>query len=149
MYPLIDQNNPIIVSRSTAWRAAEIPSGNGYANAHALARIASVLAVDEIDGKLWFSPATIDTTFQEQCHGIDFVLGLPFRWALGFAMVSQGIPIETNPRTLFMGGGGGSAVVIDRDAQLSMAYVMNNCLGSALEGDDRALSLFRALYAVL
>ncbi len=149
MYPLIDQNNPIVVSRSDAWRAAVIPSGNGYANAHALARIASVLACDEIDGKRWFSSDTIDTAFQEQCHGIDLILGQPFRWALGFAMASQGIPIETNPRTLFMGGGGGSAVAIDHDAQLSLAYVMNNCLGSALEGDDRALSLIRSLYAVL
>ena len=48
-----------------------------------------------------------------------------------------------------MGGGGGSAVVIDNDVRLSQAYVMNNCIGSVVEGDDRALSLVRALYAAL
>ncbi|HSB65785.1 MAG TPA: serine hydrolase domain-containing protein, partial [Anaerolineales bacterium] len=41
MYPLIDQNNPIIVSRSRAWRDAEIPSANGYGNARSVARMAS------------------------------------------------------------------------------------------------------------
>jgi CubicO group peptidase (beta-lactamase class C family) len=149
MYPLIDQNNPIIVSRSRAWRDAEIPSANGYGNAHSVARMASVLVSGEVDGVRLLSMPTIDKAFQEQCYGIDFVLKLPIRWALGFALVSKELSIGPNPRTLFMGGGGGSAVVIDRDARLSMAYVMNNCLGSALEGDDRALSLARSMYAAL
>ena len=149
MYPLIDQNNPIIVSRSRAWRDAEIPSANGYGNAHSVARMASVLVSGEVDGVRLLSMPTIDKAFQEQCYGIDFILKLPIRWALGFALASKELSIGPNPQTLFMGGGGGSAIVIDRDARLSMAYVMNNCLGSALEGDDRALSLVRAMYAAL
>lgn len=149
MYPLIDQNNPIIFSRSRAWRDAEIPSANGYGNARSVARMASVLVSGEVDGVRLLSLPTIDKAFQEQCYGIDFILKLPIRWALGFALISKEIPLGSNPRTLFMGGGGGSAVVIDKDARLSLAYVMNSCLGSTLEGDDRALSLARALYAAL
>jgi len=149
MVPLVDQDNPIIVSRSRAWRDAEIPSGNGYGNARSIARIASVLACGEIDGRQWFTPATIEKAFTEQCYGIDFILKLPIRWALGFALTSKELPIGPNPRTLFGAGGGGSAVVVDYDARLSFAYVMNNCLGSAVEGDDRALSLARAVYADL
>ena len=149
MYPLVDQTNPIVVSRSRAWRAAEIPSGNGYGNAHSIARMASALACGEVDGTRLFTLPTIEKAFQEQCYGIDFILGLPVRWALGFMLVSKEMPVGPHPRTLCMGGGGGSAVVIDLDARLSLAYVMNNCLGSAIEGDDRALSLSRAVYAVL
>lgn len=149
MYPLIDQDNPVAVSRSRAWRAAEIPSGNGYGNAHSVARMASVLACAEVDGTRLLTLPTIEKAFQEQCHGTDLILMLPIRWALGFALVSKEMPFGPNPRTLFMGGGGGSAVVIDYDARLSLAYVMNNCIRSAIEGDDRAPSLGRALYAVL
>lgn len=149
MAPLIDQSNPVVTSRSRAWRAAEIPSGNGYGHARSIARMASVLACDAVDGTRLLTPPTIDKAFQEQCHGTDFILGLPVRWALGFLLASKEMPVGPDPRTLFMGGGGGSAVVIDRDAGLSFAYVMNNCIASAIEGDDRALSLGRALYAVL
>ena len=149
MYPLIGQNNPVTVSRSRAWRAAEIPSGNGYGNAHSVARMASVLACGEVDGTRLLTPPTIEKAFQEQCHGTDLVLMVPIRWALGFVLASKEMPFGPNPRTLYGAGGGGSVVVIDRDARLSLAYVMNNCIASALEGDDRALSLVRALYAVL
>jgi CubicO group peptidase (beta-lactamase class C family) len=149
MYPLIDQDNPVAVSRSRAWRAAEIPSANGYANAHSVARMAAVLACGEIDGIWLLTLPTIEKAFQEQCYGTDLILEVPIRWALGFVLVSKEMPFAPNPRALFMLGGGGSAVVVDPDARLSLAYVMNNCVGSAYEGDERALSLFRALYAVL
>jgi CubicO group peptidase (beta-lactamase class C family) len=149
MYPLIDQNNPVAMSRSRVWRAAEIPSANGYGNARSIARMASALACGEIDGTRLLTGPTLDKVFQEQCYGIDLILLLPVRWALGFVLVSQEMPFSPHPRTLFMGGGGGSVVAIDRDARLSFAYVMNNCIRSATEGDDRALSLGRALYAEL
>lgn len=149
MYPLINQNNPVVSSRSRAWRAAEIPSGNGYGNAHAVARMASVLISGEVDGRRLLSADTIEKAFQEQSYSTDFILGLPLRWALGFILASKELPFGPNPHTLFMGGGGGSAVLIDRDARVSLAYVMNNCIGSVVEGDDRALSLVRALYVLL
>jgi CubicO group peptidase (beta-lactamase class C family) len=149
MYPLLDQANPVVVSRSQAWRAAEIPSGNGYGNARSVARMASVLVSGEVDGTQLLSSPTIEKAFQEQSHGTDLILGLPLHWALGFMLTSQETPFGPNPRTLFMGGGGGSAVIVDRDARLSMAYVMNNCIGTAFVGDDRAPSLVRAVYAAL
>ncbi len=149
MVPLVDQHNPVVISRSRAWRDAEIPSANGYGNARSIARMASVLADVEVDGVRLLSPSTIEKAFQEQCHGTDFILKVPMRWALGFALPSREMPLVTNHRTLFMAGGGGSMVAVDRDARLSLAYVMNNCLGTVVEGDDRAASLVRALYADL
>jgi CubicO group peptidase (beta-lactamase class C family) len=149
MYPLIDQDNPVAVSRTQAWRAAEIPSANGYANAHSLARMASVQACGEVDGIRLLTLPTVEKAFQEQCYGTDLILQVPIRWALGFVLVSKEMPFAPNPRALFMIGGGGSAVVVDPDARLSLAYVMNNCIGSAYEGDERTISLVRALYSVL
>jgi len=146
MFPL---TNPIEASNTRAFRAAEIPSANGYGNAHSVARIASALAGGEVDSTRLFTSPTIEKAFQEQCYGIDLTLMAPVRWALGFMLVSQEMPFGPNPRTLFMGGGGGSAVVIDADARLSLAYVMNHCLGTAMDGDDRAAALGRALYAAL
>jgi CubicO group peptidase (beta-lactamase class C family) len=149
MYPLIDQDNPVVLSRSRAWRAAEIPSANGYGNAHSVAALASVLACGGVAETPLLTAPTIEETFREQCRGTDFILSLPVRWALGFLLVSKEMPIGPNPRALCMGGGGGSAVVIDRDARMSLSYVMNNCIGTALAGDDRAPSLSRAMYAAL
>ena len=100
MYPLVDQNNPVAVSRSRAWRAAEIPSGNGYGNTRSIARMASVLACGEVDGTRLLSLPTIDVAFQEQCYGIDYILRLPVRWALGFILTSKEMPIGPHPRTL-------------------------------------------------
>ena len=149
MYPMVDQNNPVVFSRSRAWRAAEIPSGNGFGNAQAVARMASALVSGEVDGIRLIGEDTIEKAFQEQSYGVDMILGLPLRWGLGFILASKEMPFGPNPRTLFMGGGGGSAMIVDRDARLSMAYVMNNVIASALEGDDRAAALGRAVYAAL
>ena len=146
MYPLMD---PVRVSNTRAWRAAEIPASSGYGNARSLARIASVLARGEVDGTRLLGTPTIEEAFREQSYGPDLVLMIPIRWALGMALTSEETPFGPNPRTLFGGGGGGSHVVVDRDAGLSHAYVMNNCIGSVLDGDDRGMALGRALYAAL
>ncbi len=59
------------------------------------------------------------------------------------------MPFAPNGRTLFFGGGGGSHVVIDPDARVSHAYVMNNCIGTYFDGDRRGATLATALYAAL
>ena len=148
MFPLTNPD-PVELSNSPEWRAAEIPSANGFGNARSIARMASVLVTGEVDGIRLLTASTIEKVFQVQCHGADLILGLPIQWTLGFALVSKEMPFGPNPRTLFMGGGGGSAVIVDADARLSQAYVMNNCLGSAIEGDSRAISLGSALYSAL
>jgi hypothetical protein len=50
--------------------------------------------------------------------------------------MSDLIPLSPNPRSCFWGGWGGSICVVDVDAQLSVAYVMNKMAG-ALIGDLR------------
>ena len=52
------------------------------------------------------------------------------------------------PRGCFWGGLGGSLVVSDLDARLTIAYVMNR-MGGGLVGDTRGAHLIRAAMASL
>ncbi len=58
------------------------------------------------------------------------------------------MPISPNPRTFYWGGWGGSVVVMDLDAKLSFAFVMNNMVMS-ITGDPRTTKLGEALYKSL
>lgn len=136
-------------TRSRAWRAAEIPAANGHGNARSVVRITSVLACGgELDGVHLLSMPTIERAIEEQYYGTDLVLTVPMRWGLGFGLNSKEFPISPNPRTFFWGGWGGSFIVVDLDAKLSFAYVMNR-MRSGLTGDDRIARLTMALYAAL
>jgi len=144
--------NPLMVgsiANQRAWRAAEIPAANGQGNARSVARVAAAMACEgKLDGVHLLGPATIDKIVEQQCYGTDLVLGIPIRWGLGFGLTSKEIPVGPNPRAFFWGGWGGSLVVIDPDARLSFAYVMNK-MGSGTMGDARALRPAAALYGSL
>ena len=51
-----------------------------------------------------------------------------------------------NPRTCFWGGWGGSMVLVDLDARMTVSYVMNQMLDQGTLGDDRALIIMLAAY---
>jgi CubicO group peptidase (beta-lactamase class C family) len=89
---------------------------------------------------------TIDRAIEEQCYSTDLVLQVPIRWGLGFGLNTVEAPIVPNPRAFFWGGAGGSLVVIDLDARVSFAYVMNK-MGFGTMGDKRSIRPARALYA--
>ena len=94
------------------------------------------------------SPTTLAKAIEEQHYAVDLVLGVPIRWGLGFGLTSKDLPLGPNPRTFFWGGWGGSLVVIDPDAQLGFAYVMNKMSQNTL-GDTRGFAPITALYASL
>jgi len=136
-------------TRDRAWRAAEIPAINGHGNARSVARVAAALACSgELDGVRLLTLPTIEKAIEEQCYGPDLVLTVPIRWGLGYALNSKEFPISRNPRTFFWGGWGGSVIVVDLDAKLSWAYVMNK-MNLAMMGDIRGPLLGAALYAAL
>jgi CubicO group peptidase (beta-lactamase class C family) len=137
------------IANRRAWRAAEIPAANGQGNARSVARVAAALACGgALDGVRLLTPATLEKTIEEQCYGRDLVLGMPIRWGLGFGLRSDELPVGPNPRTFFWGGWGGSLIVVDLDARLGFAYVMNK-MGATTMGDTRAFGPVVALYASL
>ena len=132
------------------WRRAEIPAANGHGNARAAARVGAALACGgTLDGVRLLSTKTIETAMQEQCCGVDLVLGDEIRWGLGVELSTGKRPLGPNPRTFSWGGAGGSMLVVDLDARMSWAYVMNRGSQGAHFLDPRNRALARALYAAL
>jgi CubicO group peptidase (beta-lactamase class C family) len=69
-------------------------------------------------------------------------------WGLGFGLTAKELPIGPNPRTFFWGGWGGSLIVVDLDARLGFAYVMNK-MGATTMGDLRAFGPALATFGAL
>ncbi len=131
-----------------AWRRAEIPAGNGYGNARALARLMSVLACrGEVGGRRLMSPAGTERALSESWRGCDPATGAETGFGVGFALNLGGLKFG-KAASCFWGGSGGSLVVVDFEARLSFAYVMNKMKGAPF-GDPRNMSLIAALYGAL
>ena len=120
------------------FRNAENGAIGGFANARALARIGSMVSLGgTVDGKQYLAPETLDEMMKEQVRGLDPVLFLDVRFALGLALPSSKSmsAIPEDEGICFWGGWGGSMVVMDRGRRMTIAYVMNKMeyrpLGSA------------------
>lgn len=109
-----------------AWRAAEMPSTNGHANARAVARIYSALACGgAVDGIRLLRAETIAHAIAEASSGSDVVLRRPSRFGLGFQLTQPASLLGPNPRSFGHFGAGGSLGFADPDARLAFAYTMN------------------------
>jgi len=131
------------------WRRAEIPAAGGIGNARSVARVHSMLACGgEVDGIRLLRRETIDRILEEQTSGTDKVLGVPVRFGMGFGLIDKSFPLSPNERAFFWGGWGGSIAVIDLDARVSIAYVMNR-MEANLMGDVRGGSLVLTAFGCL
>lgn len=141
----IDATEP----RGEAWRRAEIPAAGGIGNARSVARIHSALACGgTVDGVSLMSESGVDTILEEQIRGVDLVFGVPMVFGMGFGLNDPALPISPNERAFFWGGWGGSLAIIDLDAGISIAYVMNK-MAPDLMGDLRGGSIAAAVYQAL
>ena len=141
----IDATEP----RTSPWRRAEIPAAGGIGNARSVARVHSALACGgSIDGVKLMSPAGVERVLEEQTRGHDLVLGLPIVFGMGFGINDALFPISPNPRAFFWGGWGGSLAIIDLDARVSIAYVMNR-MEADLMGDQRGGTVVAAAFQSL
>jgi CubicO group peptidase (beta-lactamase class C family) len=132
-----------------AWRAAEIPAAGGIGNARSVARIHSALACGgTVDGVRIMSAAGVERALEEQARGMDMALRVPIVYGNGFGINNKLLPVSPNPRAMFWGGWGGSLAIIDLDARVSIAYVMNR-MAAGLVGDRRGATLAAATYAAL
>ena len=135
--------------RTSAWRRAEIPAAGGFGNARAVARVHSALACGgSVDGIDLISEGGVERILEEQTRGEDMVLRVPVVFGMGFGLNDPSFPISPNPRAFFWGGWGGSLAIVDLDARLSIAYVMNR-MAANLMGDLRGGALAGAVYASL
>src|SRR5215207_39660 len=144
--------NPILdatESWKVPWRRAEIPAAGGHGNARSVALVHTPMACGgEANGVRLLGKETIDAVFDEQCNGIDLVLGVQLRHGIGFGLAVEGMPVPLNERTCFWGGWGGSLAIVDLDNRMSFSYVMNK-MGEGTVGDTRGGSLLAAAYASL
>jgi CubicO group peptidase (beta-lactamase class C family) len=85
---------------------------------------------------------------EEQCNGTDRVFEAPARFGLGFGLPHPSMPISPNQNVLFWGGWGGSLAIIDLDARVSIAYVMNK-MAPEMMGDLRGAMIVLATYQSL
>ncbi|MFX1454678.1 MAG: serine hydrolase domain-containing protein [Promethearchaeota archaeon] len=140
-----------------SFRKAEIPASNGSSNARAVARIASAISCGgEVDNIKILSQNMLDEALKEQFYGPDFLFIDGIRYGTGFGLPSKWKPIQ-NPNTLYWGGWGGSVCIMDLDANLSIAYVMNKMriqdpeetLKNKYASDSRANLLVSSVYKAL
>jgi len=140
--PRLDATEPL----TREWRAAEIPAAGGIGNARSVARIHSALACGgSVDGVKLMSQAGVERVLEEQTRGTDIVSGVPVVFGMGFGLNDPTFPVSPNPRSFFWGGWGGSLAIVDLDARVSIAYVMNH-MAPKLLGDQRGGSIAMAVY---
>jgi CubicO group peptidase (beta-lactamase class C family) len=133
--PMIDATLP----REEWWRRAEIPAANGHGNARSVAAVQSIVAGrGESGGVRLLSEKGCDRIFEEQIDGTDLVLGVPLRLGMGYGLSGELLPI--GPRACYWGGFGGSVVVNDQDAGITVVYVMNR-MEAGLVGDARGITI--------
>ncbi|WP_433346855.1 serine hydrolase domain-containing protein [Micromonospora sp. CA-111912] len=136
---------PLDLSIPETW-TAEIPSVNGICTASSLARFYAGL-IGEVDGFRILDAATLATATAEQASGVDRVLMVPTRPALGF-----GLPLPDQPwwsPTAFgFPGHGGSLGYADPASGIAFGYVMNG-LRVTMTPDPRTTSLIEAVRAVV
>jgi CubicO group peptidase (beta-lactamase class C family) len=131
------------------WRAAEIPSSNGHANARAVARIYAALAAGgAIDGVRVLEPATVALAASEVSSGPDALLGRPSRFGLGFQLTQPERPLGPSPNAFGHFGAGGALGFADPDAGIAFGYTPNQGYGPRWQ-NPRNRNLIGALYASL
>jgi CubicO group peptidase (beta-lactamase class C family) len=122
---------------SLAWRRAQIPAASGFGNARSVAAVQSVLACGgTARGVRLLSPSGCDLARQEQYRGVDQILGAAMRYGMGYGIFN---------RSFGWGGWGGSLVMVDPDARMTVSYVMNQMLDQG-QGDYRGLGIVMAAY---
>lgn len=137
--------NPVLdatVSHNAWWRRAEIPAANGQGNARSVAAVQSIISGGgEARGVRLLSEKSCDAIFEEQAHGKDLVLGMPIRFGMGYGLSTEIMPL--GPRACYWGGYGGSLIIMDQQARLTVSYVMNR-MESGLVGDLRGANIVMA-----
>jgi CubicO group peptidase (beta-lactamase class C family) len=131
-----------LASNHRAWRAAEVPGGNGQATALGLAKIYGAMAAG---GAGLIGREAIAEAARPRVRGIDESFGSPTAFAAGFQIDN---PL-TGKGAFGHSGWGGSYGFADPEAKLGFAIVTNRMLGFDDGIDPRRKSVIDAVYASL
>ena len=140
--------NPTPVATSPngrAWRAAEIPGGNGHCDARSLATIYGDICGR--NSKL-ITAAALKEASGVRFRGQDESFASPTVWGAGFRLEDDEYGARASKQTIGHGGWGGTMAFGDPDARLGFAYVTNNMLGFETR-DPRRERLVEAVYDAL
>jgi CubicO group peptidase (beta-lactamase class C family) len=92
------------------------------------------------------SRAGMERTRTEQAAGLDKVLQLENRIALGFMLPSPMRRFSDNPKAFGHGGAGGSVGFCDPENGVSFGYSMNQMQSGGPGGDPRWWPMIRAMF---
>jgi CubicO group peptidase (beta-lactamase class C family) len=146
---IMNPNNELTVNQTKTreWRQAEIPAANGHGNARSVAKITAAIACGgDLNGTHILSLKSIQKSIEEQIYDIDLVVGTKTRYGLGWGLQNEEEPIGPNPNVFYWGGYGGSVVIIDLDARMSIAYVMNKMENESPRFERLQSSIYKTLY---
>ncbi len=133
-----------------AWRAAEVPGGNGHADARGLATIYAALACGgSLDGHTLISPDGIAAATAARFRGVDSGFGLPTAFGAGFRLDDPIYAGLASPATFGHSGWGGALAFADPAARLGFAYVTNHMRDFDDGIDQRRKRLVEAVYGAL
>ncbi|MEU9508779.1 serine hydrolase domain-containing protein [Micromonospora sp. NPDC048170] len=141
MRALLPTGEPMDLNRADL-RTAEIPAVNGICTARALARFYAAL-IGDVDGHRILDESTLATAVTEQASGLDRILHLPTRPALGFGLPPEGLPWRT-PTSFGHAGHGGFLGYADPASGIAFGYVLNR-LHTGSDPDHRVAGLVRAV----
>ena len=130
-----------------AWRAAEVPGGNGHADARALAAIYGGLAEGGVwNGHRLISPAGRAAATRERFRGEDGSFGLPTAYGAGFRLDDDIYADRASSGTFGHSGWGGALTFADQAARVGFAYLPNHLRDFEDGVDIRRRRLVEALY---
>jgi len=138
------------VPNERAWRAAEIPGGNGMGDAVALATLYGALARGGALGPVrLLSPEGLAAATAERYRGPDASFGMPTAFAAGYRLGGEGSGMGPNAAAFGHTGWGGTIAFADPDAGLGFAFVTHRMLGFDDGIDPRRTRLVEAVYDAL
>lgn len=126
--------------------ATEWPAANGITNAGSLARMYAA-TVGEVDGIRILGDDTMRAASAEERNGPDRTLIADTRFAMGFMLNNDVVPL-LGPNAFGHAGAGGSLGQADPDLGVGYGYVMNQML-SGVTGDPRTIRLNDAVRSCL
>lgn len=143
-------HNPVMrpeLPNTDPWRAADLVSANGFANARGLAGMYAGLLWPLANGKRLAGDAAVAAATKVWFDGTDLVRGIRRPWGAGFLLNYDGV-WGPNAEAFGHGGWGGSFGYADPAAKVAVGYAMNH-MSDQMDNNPRRRALIDTIYKAL